>query len=203
MEKSISLLVLALALATPSTANAQAVPVKWSVLSKPVYLHTAMPAGCDEPLVRAVATWNAQTVKFKYQFDKAANLTTTRWSVSNNANVTIEDGVTSSAAALMSTSRRTTGTTIVDADITVKGEYLWYNSDESGGKFYCSATAGTTPSTKYDYQTAMAHELGHAFGMDHGGATTCIIYASLGAGVARRTPCATEVTAFRGAYGTQ
>ena len=100
----LTLLALA-ALALPGQAIAQSVSVKWASLSKPVYLHVAMPSGCDVDLERAVAAWNATGSKFTYSFDRAANLTTTRGTATSNAYPIIEDGATSSTAALASTSR--------------------------------------------------------------------------------------------------
>lgn len=192
-----------LCLAFPTQALGQSVSVKWSALNKPVYLHTAMPSGCDVDLERAVAAWNNTGSKFTYSFNRSTNLTSTRGTATTNAYPIIEDGVTSSSTALATTNRYTSGSTITQTDIIVKGEYLWYYSDESGGKFHCSSTGTSTPSTKYDYQTAITHELGHAFGMDHGGSTSCIMYASLGAGTMRRTACSTESSAMRTAYGVR
>lgn len=192
-----------IAVSLASSSGAQTVGVKWSVLSKPVYIHTAMPSGCDTDVGRAVSAWNNAGAKFTYTFDRATNLTTTRGTAGSVSYPVIEDGTTSSSAALMSTSRYTVGSTITETDIVVKAEYLWYNNDQSGGKFHCSPTGSAAPSTKYDYQTAIAHELGHAFGMDHGGTTSCIMYSSLGLGTMRRTACSTEVSAMRAAYGTR
>lgn len=186
-----------------SAANAQTVSAKWATLTKPVFIHTTMPSGCDTDVGRAVTAWNNAGAKFTYTFDRATNLTTTRGTASSVAYPVIEDGTTSSSAALMTTYRYTTGSTITETDIIVKAEYLWYNSDQSGGKFHCTPTGTAAPSTKYDYQTAISHELGHAFGMDHGGSTSCIMYASLGLATMRRTACSTEATAMRTAYGTR
>lgn len=181
--------------------QAQTMSAKFPTNTKTVWLHTAMPTGCDSPLVRAVNTWNAQPVNFNWQFDAAANLTGSRW-YSGDSRYVIEDGTTSSASAHASTYRAATGT-IGQVHTVVKAEHLWYNNDESGGRFYCSATAGTTPSTKYDYQTTMTHELGHALGMDDGGASTCVMYGYQGMGTAgqRRSLCSTEATSFKNAYG--
>lgn len=196
-------LIAILAVAIPAQVNAQTVSVKWDALTKPVYLHIAMPAGCDLDVGRAVSAWNNAGAKFVYTFDRATNLTTTRGTASTVAYPVIEDGATSSSAALMSTARYTVGSTITQTDIVVKAEYLWYNSDEGGGKFHCSSTGAAAPSTKYDFQSAITHELGHAFGFGHGGTTACIMYASLGLGTMRRTACSTEAAAMKSAYGTR
>lgn len=198
----VQLLALVLLSAT-APAKAQTVSVKWALLNRPVYLHTAMPSGCDTEVGRAVTAWNSAGSKFTYQFDRAANLTTTRGTASSVAYPVIEDGATSSTTALMTTNRYTTGSTITEADIIVKAEYLWFNNDQSGGKFHCSPTAAAAPATKYDFQTAITHELGHALGVDHGGATSCIMYASLGLGTMRRSACSTEAAALKSAYGTR
>lgn len=203
MNRLIKLLALASVASLPIHATAQSVSVKWATTSKPVWLNADMPTGCDRPLQRAVTTWNNAASRFQYQFDPAYNITSTRWTESNDPNVTIEDGTTSTSTALMSTSRRTVGSQITDADVIVKADYLWYYNDESGGRFYCPPTASSTPSGSYDYESSMVHELGHALGFDHGGATTCIMYPTLGTGVSRRSPCSAETTAIRNAYGAR
>lgn len=180
---------------------AQTMTAKFGTTSKWIRLHTAMPAGCDSALGRAAATWNAQPVNFNWIWDPVNSLWGDRWT-SGNPEYIIEDGVTSSSTALASTYRTGSGT-ITQSHTIVKGEYLWYYGGESGGLFYCPATAGTTPSTQWDYQTTMTHELGHAFGMTDGGASTCVMYGTQGKGTAgqRRALCSTEATAFRNAYG--
>ena len=190
---------LALACLSTGSAQAQTMQAKYATNSKWIRLHVDMPAGCDSALGRAAAAWNAQPVNFNWIWDPLQSLTSDRWS-SGTTEYIVQDGTPSTSTALASTYRPGTGT-ITQSYTVVKAEYLWYYGGESGGLFYCPASAGTTPSTQYDYQTTMAHELGHAFGMSDGGAATCIMYAYQGKGNQRRTACSTEATAFRNAYG--
>jgi hypothetical protein len=191
----------ALVMASPP-ALSQTISARWPGTYKYVYLHLAMPTGCDLTLQRSVTSWNNQGSRFYYNFDPATNLTSDRIANVNNSNVNVEDGYPDNPAALMQTLRRSSGTSIIDADIIVKSSYLWYYSysDESGGLFHCETTA--PPTSEWDYQSAMTHELGHALGFDEANNTACVMHSSLGKGVVRRNPCSIERSAIQGTYGT-
>lgn len=186
-----------------SSAYAQTIGAKWPTTTKVVYLHTAMPTGCDAALGRAANTWSAQGSWFIYQWDAANNLTSTRGTATTAAIVTVEDGYTTNGTALATTDVYTNGPTITQADVKINSDYLWYYGDESGGRFYCPATRSNPPSSSFDYESTVTHELGHALGFNDANNTACVMNYQQPAGLARRTPCAAEVTALRNAYGAR
>ncbi|PVE76127.1 hypothetical protein [uncultured Sphingomonas sp.] len=117
--------------------------------------------------------------------------------------MTVEDGYPTNSTALASTNLWTSGSTITQADVIVKADYLWYYGDESGGRFHCPSTRSSPPSGSFDYESTMTHELGHALGFGEANNTACVMHYSQPAGVVRRTPCSTETTALRNAYGVR
>ncbi|KEQ54980.1 MULTISPECIES: hypothetical protein [Sphingomonadaceae] len=201
--KKITLIAALAAIISSGSASAQTIGPRWPTTTKSVYLHIAMPAGCDPALGRAVSNWNAQGSRFYYQWDAANNLTTTRGTETTAQIVTVEDGYPTNSTALASTNLWTSGSTITQADVIVKADYLWYYGDESGGRFHCPSTRSSPPSGSFDYESTMTHELGHALGFGEANNTACVMHYSQPAGVVRRTPCSTETTALRNAYGVR
>lgn len=186
-----------------SSASAQTINARWPTTTKSVYLHTDMPTGCDSALGRAAGTWSSQGSRFTYQWDPQNNLTTTRGTATSAQIVTVEDGSTSGGTALASTDVYTSGSTITQADIRIKADYLWYYGDESGGRFWCPASRSNPPSSSFDYESTVTHELGHALGFTDVNNTGCVMHFQQPAGTVRRTPCSQEVTALRNAYGSR
>lgn len=132
--KKITLIAALAAIISSGSASAQTIGPRWPTTTKSVYLHIAMPAGCDPALGRAVSNWNAQGSRFYYQWDAANNLTTTRGTETTAQIVTVEDGYPTNSTALASTNLWTSGSTITQADVIVKADYLWYYGDECVGR---------------------------------------------------------------------
>jgi hypothetical protein len=57
----------------------------------------------------------------------------------------------------------------------------------TGWSWYTGASAAAVGAGQYDFQTIVAHELGHALGLGHSADNGSVMYASLAAGSARRT----------------
>ena len=56
-----------------------------------------------------------------------------------------------------------------------------------GWNWYAGANNATVGTEQYDYQTIVTHELGHSLGLGHSSNAGSVMYATLSAGVARRT----------------
>jgi uncharacterized repeat protein (TIGR03803 family) len=62
-----------------------------------------------------------------------------------------------------------------------------------GWSWYAGADATAIGATQYDFETAVLHELGHALGLGHSGATSSDMYATLAAGVSKRNLTTTDL----------
>ncbi len=205
-----------LAMLTFSTSVAAQDPVinaTWpaNIGTKPVYIHTAMPPLCDKPVLYAINVWNGMGAKFAFTWptNPITGLRESQQTIEQDrASITVEDGVPTNAAALMQTSVSFSSATYLmyDADIKVRSSTLFYG-DSNTGEWHCAGTTNTTPPPdKYDYQTAIAHELGHALGFqltsEYYYNPECIMYyASQGRGTVNRTECIGEYNEFRSSYG--
>lgn len=160
---------------------------------------------CDPVIERAVSTWNAQNSQFYFQFDRAASLTSTRGRLTDARIITVEDETPSEPGRPGRTFRYTSPgtTTIIEIDTIINSDYLWYNYDQSSGRFHCPYTRSSLPAGQYDYETTIAHELGHALGFDDTNNTACIMHYTQGTTSVRRTPCLTETNNMRTAYGSR
>src|SRR5207249_4572345 len=56
-----------------------------------------------------------------------------------------------------------------------------------GWDWYAGAAANTVGTGRYDFQTVVTHELGHALGLGHSADSSSVLYGTVAAGVARRT----------------
>ncbi len=57
----------------------------------------------------------------------------------------------------------------------------------NGWNFYAGSDATQIGSDQYDFETAVTHELGHAFGLGHSTDSTSVMYATLNTGTVNRT----------------
>lgn len=64
------------------------------------------------------------------------------------------------------------------------------------------STAASTPSDKFDVQSVLTHEMGHAAGLDHQGSRPCIMYGYFVKGEQRRTPCSAEAQDLVNVYNS-
>lgn len=198
-------------------AQAQAVVVdqKWpsTIYSRALYIHSNLPVDCDQPTLRAATTWNNVGARFQHTWGSNPITAYRRSEQTLNqdlSSLTIEDGYLP-ANVHMQTQVVSQSSVIKDADVTVNTSEIFYANGNSAGLFYCSPLAsGLAPSNRYDYQTAVGHELGHAVGMhsryetgEYVGNYRCIMYGYMGSGDNRRTVCNEEYSAFRSAYGTR
>ncbi|MGH8073137.1 MAG: hypothetical protein ACREO4_03570 [Lysobacter sp.] len=205
-------LMLGLGLTTAASAATPDIPYRWppSVGTKPVYIHSAMPALCDRGVLYALDTWNQAGARFAFTWPSnpiTPYRHTEQGTTQDRASITVEDGpMPSEHPYAQAATYKTLGTDgyIVDADIIVNRNYLFYGSNNTGA-FYCAADrTSPPPSTKYDYQTVMAHELGHVIGFDeYYDDARCVTYAYLDYGDARRSLCTAEYLAFRSRYGVR
>lgn len=177
---------------------------------KPVLINYALPPNCDESTFRAIDVWNATGSYFTFEFDNWTEARNTTGSGSySGASIIIEDATITSGAIMVTKRVFTYWTSIpelVDADIEVNGNLVWYATDPAGeGEFRCefNPLAG-----KFDYQSVMGHELGHAGGLGHSqtGPTPqrpCQLFYAFSRGEARRVLCAGEAAQWRNMYDYQ
>jgi parallel beta-helix repeat protein len=99
---------------------------------------------------------------------------------SSAANVTVDTGSTSAAGGYADG---------VLACYTSAGEITLIQ----GWSWYAGADATAIGATQYDFETAVLHELGHALGLGHSGATSSVMYATLAAGVSKRNLTTTDL----------
>ncbi len=211
LAQSSVVLVLAL-FARPASAADPIMTATWGtgVGTKPVYIHTAMPPRCDNPVLYGINVWNDMGATFAFTWPSSP-ITAQRESQQtleeDRASITIEDGVMQNSTSLMESgvAYSTASFTIYDADTKVKSSFLHYG-DAQTGEFHCADSPGTIPpADKFDYQSAIQHELGHALGFqleyEYTGDATCIMYYGLTRGELNRTECAGEYNVFRSEYG--
>ncbi|MCF5091176.1 hypothetical protein GIW57_13480 [Stenotrophomonas sp. PA-6-5C] len=62
-------------------------------------------------------------------------------------------------------------------------------------------TAPTIPADRFDGESALLHEFGHAVGFDHGDDSNCPMYPTMPAGQVKRVLCEAEMEEYLWAYG--
>lgn len=203
------------AAATPAQAVDPEIVYTWGVGvgTKPVYIHSSMPSLCDNPVLYGINVWNAVGAKFAFTWPSnpiTAYRESEQTVTQDRASITIEPATFAGSTLMATNTNRASSTsyTLIDADIKVNENLLFYGGSGTGGEFHCAATANTTPpSNKVDYQSAMTHELGHALGFqpaaigEYYDNPDCVMYYGLARGVINRTTCVGEYNEFRSAYG--
>lgn len=168
-----------------------------------VGVNVGFPAACDGELQRATNTWNSQGANFRWVYDKKNSLTTQPAQGDPLERTTIEERSWNSDNAV-ATTFKLWGDDIglLDSDIVVNSR-LFFFEIYYYGDVWCNAVpwAGTLPNNKFDFESVILHEFGHALGMvDKSFVTSCVMSPSLIRGAIRRTPCSQEVQSFRSAY---
>lgn len=198
-----------------ATFSARAIPPEiqkyWpeAVSVKNVYIHHYMPGACDNAVLYSLDTWNSAGAAVAYGWPTNYVITQRNSEQTrsfDDATITVEDGLLGGAALMVAEHRvAADGYTLLDSDIYVERNYLFYG-DTATGEFFCSdSRTATPPAYLYDYRSAMVHELGHTLGFqtdwewyDNAG---CVMYGQLARGIVRRSLCPDEYNAVRAVYG--
>ncbi|MCR2834662.1 matrixin family metalloprotease [Parerythrobacter lacustris] len=202
--RTLSAIIAALAACASQTVAAQTIGQKYDRTNVTVNQNSGLSTKCRPAIARAVATWNGQSSPFTYSYSTTA----TRSSLENgdDNNLTFDytsDTTMGTALAQTRYDNAISGNRYRDADIYINANRLFYttSSGDNIGEYFCPSSAGqTTPSNRYDFETVVLHELGHAFGLAHFSSTSCTLYASLAPGQQKRVPCSTEVGVFNSIY---
>lgn len=180
-----------------------------TVSVKNVYIHHYMPGACDNAVLYSLDTWNSAGAAVAYGWPTNYVITqrnTEQTRAFDDATITVEDDVLYGGALMIAEHRiGTDGYTLLDSDIYVERNKLFYG-DTATGDFFCSdSRTALPPSYLYDYRSAMVHELGHTLGFQTDwewyGSMACVMYGALDYGVVRRSLCPDEYNQVRYVYG--
>lgn len=182
-----------------------------------IKINLDMPPVCDDFITAAAATWNNQganiliytgTTNDFYYEDRIYGTGGSQIRTRESNVINVEPvAFYSSDAAIMKGPSYTHPTTnafkeIYDADVQVREEYLYYSESATTGNGLICTSATTIPSTKFDFQSVMLHELGHNLGFNHRTRPTyCVMYEYGSRGRVARTPCSDERLALQTIYG--
>jgi hypothetical protein len=124
-------------------------------------------------ILDAINAWDALLVPY--------SVTITEVSDPMLANVVIDAGMTSAAGSaadgVLGCYNGSTG------EITIVQGWNWYDGSD----------VTQVGANQYDFQAVVTHELGHALGLGHNPDANSVMYESLAAGVARRTPMVADL----------
>lgn len=201
----------------PAAAADPTIVSTWDagVGTKTVYVYSGMPAACDNPTLYGLNVWNDVGAAFAFGWNTANPVTAFReFEVSDSedkATIYVEDRVISDPTVYMQTEVSRLSGTIVDMDIFVNDNYLFYGAGTgAAGTFYCPAARDTaTPAGQTDFQSAIEHEFGHTIGFqllpvgEYYGNADCVMYYALPEGVTNRSLCFGEYNEFRLQYGVR
>lgn len=218
-------LIFTAALMTPVTTMAQSLSSNWPLMSPyralPVKVHTSVTSNCASATNNAAAAWNGtnSTVILQTPSTTSTRIPALTAGASSSATepgvINVQDESSNFGSAIMRTvvATQANGTTIVDANIYIRNDYLYYattagrqSTTYTIGKGYdCPSPASTLARVNhYDYQTAITHEFGHAVGFaDSTSASTCPMFQTLGVGQNKRSICSSEKMAIIAIYGSK
>jgi uncharacterized repeat protein (TIGR03803 family) len=120
----------------------------------------------------AINTWDNLLAPFSVTISEVSDPTL--------ANVVIDNGTTSAAG---SAANGILGSFSSSGEITILQGWNWY----------AGADASAIGANQYDFQTVMAHELGHALGLGGSPDSTSPMYEILAAGIVRRAPTVADL----------
>lgn len=179
------------------------IPQTGSVPPKAVLINYALPPNCDQPTLDAIAAWNGAGSRFKMYFK---DYTEQRAQAGYSTAIILSDEDFADSSVLMRmVSSKTYWYSIpefTDAAVEVNTDKMAFATNGWGeGQFFCQY--GDTY-LKFDYQSIMGHELGHAFGLGHGEGTSpsrpCQLYFQFAREERRRVLCDGEKMQFRNLY---
>lgn len=195
---------IAICLFTATSPGHAAYPViakPWNAESIGVGFHESVKR-CISSTIGASNTWNAVSADFFFLTETIAThkRAAEQTQAFNLKNVTIEDKASlDDVDALMETRRVFIGDYMTNADIRVRTSRMDQGTAVPG-TFICT-TSSTIPSDRYDWESAILHELGHVIGFNDVKEPSCSMHESVGLGQMRRVPCAAEKTEFLAVYG--
>lgn len=182
--------------AAPAAVNQQ-----WEVASVRVGFHSSV-SSCIFSAIGATNAWNAVGADLYLPTDSLAThpRVSEQTQAFNYANITVEDAdnVTPGAGMETRTTVNPNTGTILNADIYVDRKRM----DQTPGvtQLICT-TAPTIPADRFDGESALLHEFGHAVGFDHGDDSNCPMYPTMPAGQVKRVLCEAEMEEYLWAYG--
>ncbi len=147
---------------------------------------TGMPADAIARTKEGAAAWDYAGFQFTFGADDC--LSGGSYPVSNGVNQ-VDTGPLSSNGILAQATWYSIGTDIQECDIRLHDRFNWYTG------------TGLPTSGTYDWQTVAAHEMGHCLGLGHTSDDTAVMYASLSAATAKRTPNSDDIAGRNAIYG--
>lgn len=179
------------------------ITMQWEASSVNVGFHSSIPQACIYSSIGASNTWNAVGADFHLQTAGLGShpRVSEQTRAFDERNITIEDIESLPENTLMEArirSELTTGT-ILNADIYVDRRYI--QKTARFPELICTS-AESIPTDRFDWESAILHELGHAIGfVEHTDNLGCSLHARLNAGELKRAPCAAEKQEYIRAYG--
>lgn len=147
---------------------------------------TSFPVGAVTRTKDGAAAWDYAGFNFTFGADSC--LSGGAYPTLNNVNQ-FDYGSGLGSGVLAQTTYWYSGGNMTECDIRMNSSYAWY------------AGAGSPPAGQWDWQSVAAHEFGHCMGFGHSSLRNAVMYASIGSGVAKRTPTADDINGRTAMYG--
>ncbi|MSQ62059.1 MAG: matrixin family metalloprotease [Dehalococcoidia bacterium] len=145
------------------------------------------------PLQRAMSVWSAATQRLAFEYAGTTTRTGIGCDVGTDGVNLIRFGrsLPNTVLGKTCTASRTSfaGSFIFEFDIEIADDGPW------------ATGAAATPSTAFDLDSVVLHELGHAVGLGHSAENAAVMYASITRGVQRRALTADDAAGIQALYG--